>query len=368
MSTPQDLTEDRPIATAGPQERDRPRRLLVVDDDETVRDTLRDALGRAGYLVEVAPDASAAIDHLKQQHFDLVFADVTMPGMDGIQLCRIVSRIYPTMPIVVITGHGSVELARKALRRGATDFTVKPFNIDELPITVERNLERRRLESERLFQRTEEVMFEAVTALAAAIDAKDAYTAGHSREVTRVSLELGRLMNYSDEKLRVLRIAAEMHDVGKIGVPDAILLKPAALTEEEWTFMRRHPALGYRILAQVPYLRPAARIVLAHHERWDGGGYPRRLKAEDIPLGARIFALCDSYDAIISDRPYRKGQSPDAAFAEILRCAGEQFDPKVVEAFEALFPKWREETHGANPPLYLPAHVKGSDATGRAAG
>jgi len=162
---------------------------------------------------------------------------------------------------------------------------------------------------------------------------------------------------------------ALMHDVGKIGVPDAILLKPASLTEEEWAFMRRHPALGCRILAQVPYLRPAARIVLAHHERWDGGGYPRGLKEENIPLGARIFALCDTYDAIISDRPYRKGQSPDAAFAEILRCAGEQFDPKVVEAFEALFPAWRDESIATDHrPLYLPAHVRGNDAAGRAAG
>ncbi|MGK2966575.1 MAG: HD-GYP domain-containing protein [Tepidiformaceae bacterium] len=205
--------------------------------------------------------------------------------------------------------------------------------------------------------------------LVAALDMRDQETRGHSSRVAYHSVDVAKMLGMKDDdELAMIYRGALMHDVGKIGVPDAILLKPAALTEEEWTFMRRHPALGYRILAQVPYLRPAARIVLAHHERWDGGGYPRRLKAEDIPLGARIFALCDSYDAIISDRPYRKGQSPDAAFAEILRCAGEQFDPKVVEAFEALFPKWREETHGANPPLYLPAHVKGSDATGRAAG
>lgn len=131
--------------------------------------------------------------------------------------------------------------------------------------------------------------------------------------------------------------------------------------------MRRHSAMGYRILAQVPYLRPAAKIVLAHHERWDGDGYPRRLKGENIPLGARIFALADTYDAIISDRPYRLGQTPDAAFTEILRCAGTQFDPTVIEAFEASFPQWREETpEGARKPLYLPAWLA-AEADTRAA-
>ncbi|MGE3075505.1 MAG: HD-GYP domain-containing protein [Dehalococcoidia bacterium] len=206
--------------------------------------------------------------------------------------------------------------------------------------------------------------------LVTALDVRDQETRGHSVRVATHSLDMAKMLGIKDEEelLTVYR-GALMHDVGKIGVPDAILLKPAKLTEEEWEFMRRHPALGYRILAQVPYLRPAAKIVLAHHERWDGDGYPRRLKADDIPLGARIFAICDTYDAIISDRPYRKGQSPDAALAEILRCAGTQFDPKVVEAFEAAFPRWREEDHGdSRKPLYLPAWRDDSDASGRAAG
>ncbi len=205
--------------------------------------------------------------------------------------------------------------------------------------------------------------------LVTALDVRDQETRGHSVRVAQHSLDIARLLGIKEEEelLTVYR-GALMHDVGKIGVPDAILLKPAKLTEEEWEFMRRHPALGYRILAQVPYLRPAAKIVLAHHERWDGDGYPRKLKGEDIPLGARIFALCDTYDAIISDRPYRKGQSPEAALAEILRCAGTQFDPKVVEAFEAAFPRWREEDHDANRrPLYLPAWRQEPDAPGRAA-
>jgi hypothetical protein len=206
--------------------------------------------------------------------------------------------------------------------------------------------------------------------LVTALDVRDQETRGHSVRVATHSLDMAKMLGIkADDELLTVYRGALMHDVGKIGVPDAILLKPAKLTEEEWEFMRRHPALGYRILAQVPYLRPAAKIVLAHHERWDGDGYPRRLKGEDIPLGARIFAICDTYDAIISDRPYRKGQSPDAAMAEILRCAGTQFDPKVVEAFEAAFPRWRDEEHGdSRKPLYLPAWRQENDAPGRAAG
>jgi hypothetical protein len=192
--------------------------------------------------------------------------------------------------------------------------------------------------------------------LVAALDVRDQETRGHSVRVARHSVDIAEMLGIRtrDELASIYR-GALMHDVGKIGVPDNILLKPGKLSEEEWVFMRKHAAMGYKILAQVPYLRPTARIVLAHHERWDGGGYPRGLKGESIPLGSRIFALCDTFDAIISDRPYRMGQTPEAAFAEILRCAGTQFDPKVVEAFEAIFPRWQLEDGKKTPrPLFLP--------------
>jgi HD-GYP domain-containing protein (c-di-GMP phosphodiesterase class II) len=194
--------------------------------------------------------------------------------------------------------------------------------------------------------------------LVAALDMRDQETRGHSSRVASHSLDLAKLLGIEDEdELAMVYRGALMHDVGKIGVPDAILRKPDRLTDEEWEYMRRHPAMGYRILAQVPYLRPAAKIVLAHHERWDGGGYPRGLKGEQIPLGARIFALSDTYDAILSDRPYRKGQPAEAARDEILRCAGAQFDPKVAEAFEALFGKWVAEEVGTKA-MYLPSRKR----------
>lgn len=215
-------------------------------------------------------------------------------------------------------------------------------------------------------QQLREAYTGTLESLVTALDVRDQETRGHSVRVATHSLDIARMLGiHDDQELACIYRGALMHDVGKIGVPDAILLKPAKLTEEEWEFMRRHSAMGYRILAQVPYLRPAAKIVLAHHERWDGDGYPRRLKGENIPLGARIFALCDTYDAIISDRPYRQGQAPDAAFAEILRCAGSQFDPLVIEAFEAAFPTWRSESHGGDrKPLYLPTWTGGADDLG----
>ena len=206
--------------------------------------------------------------------------------------------------------------------------------------------------------------------LVTALDVRDQETRGHS---VRVATHFARHRPHARHRRRAgsgLHLPRRPHARRREDrrPRSRSCSSPSGLTDEEWEFMRRHPAMGYRILAQVPYLRPAAKIVLAHHERWDGGGYPRRLKEENIPLGARVFALCDTYDAIISDRPYRRGQSPDAALAEILRCAGTQFDPTVVEAFEAAFPRWREETPGeAAKPLYLPSWMrKDSEAERRA--
>lgn len=216
--------------------------------------------------------------------------------------------------------------------------------------------------------RLDEAYTGTLESLVEALDMRDQETRGHSNRVASHSLDLAKLLGMNDkEDLDMVYRGALMHDVGKIGVPDAILLKPGPLTEEEWEFMRLHPADGYRILARVPYLRPAADVVLSHHERWDGDGYPRQLKGSAIPQGARIFSLSDTFDAIVSDRPYRDGRTPDEALAEILRCAGSQFDPEVVEAFESLFSKWRDEHFSGDSLLHLPAWKDGGDETRRAA-
>lgn len=223
------------------------------------------------------------------------------------------------------------------------------------------------IEIRKMSERLAEAYNGTLESLVAALDMRDQETRGHSARVAAHAVELAKVLGIRDEEeLGMIYRGALMHDVGKIGVPDAILRKNGPLTDEEWEFMRRHPAFGYRILAQVPYLRPAARIVLAHHERWDGQGYPRGLKGEQIPLGARIFAVCDAYDAIVSNRPYRGGQPPEAALHEILAGSGTQFDPKVVEAFEALFPNWVRDTSEGHISLWLPEATSGSAMRRRA--
>jgi putative nucleotidyltransferase with HDIG domain len=194
------------------------------------------------------------------------------------------------------------------------------------------------------------------------------YPDDHAIAVAECSLRIAVRLGLDPDVRRTIAAGALLHDVGKLRVDDRILSKPGPLTPDERRNVEQHPLEGERIL-QDSVEPPVREVVLAHHERWDGDGYPRRLKGEDIPLGARIFALCDTYDAIISDRPYRLGQTADAAFTEIMRCAGTQFDPTVIEAFEASFPRWRGETpEGARKPLYLPAWVAGEGRETRAAG
>jgi putative nucleotidyltransferase with HDIG domain len=173
-------------------------------------------------------------------------------------------------------------------------------------------------------------------ALSAALDAREDQTGDHSRRVSRISILLAEALHIPPEECEHLERAALLHDIGKIGIPDQVLLKPGKLTEEEWALMRQHPEIGFRILRGIPFLQPAAEVVLAHHEQWNGSGYPRGLSGSEIPVGARLFTVADTFDAITSDRPYRKAASADRAFAEIVRCSGTQFDPWVVEAMQAL--------------------------------
>lgn len=384
------------IAIAGWATRDRQPRKLAFNFGHTVVAAFGAALAFLGihHLADAGSVAAPLLDL-----FGGAIAAAVLYVVDGAAVTGIVAltaRSHPgvwfrenlqwLLPHYLMLGvvAGGLAVIHQQLGLAALVVTVLPLLVARYSITqfVERTrenvvrleksnqqLQRAYIEIRDMSEQLRDAYTGTLESLVTALDVRDQETRGHSVRVAQHAIDIARLLGIKDEEelLTVYR-GALMHDVGKIGVPDAILLKPDRLTEEEWEFMRRHPAMGYRILAQVPYLRPAAKIVLAHHERWDGGGYPRGLKGEEIPLGARIFAICDTYDAIISDRPYRRGRSPEAALAEILRCAGTQFDPKVVEAFEAVFPRWREETPGAiRPPLYLPAWRQGNDATGRAA-
>lgn len=314
----------------------RPWRLLVVDDMEAMRMALAQCLHLSGYDVVAAASGGEALELLRTQRFDLLLTDQAMPGLSGLELTEAVSRMHPHMPIVLLTGHTDVELAKDSLRRGASDFVTKPVNIRELPILVERNLTRRRLEVARLQEREAQVLFAAIKALASAVDAKDPYTARHSRVVTRLALLLADAIELPGEERYVLELSAWMHDVGKIGVPDSILTKPGCLTREEFEVMMVHPVKGGEIVGEIEELGRVADVIRHHHERVDGRGYPDGLRGEAIPLPSRIILIADAFDAMTADRSYRRGIERAAALRELREHSGTQFDASLVRAFAAM--------------------------------
>ena len=240
------------------------------------------------------------------------------------------------MPVILITGNGSVGLAREALRQGASDFITKPCNQGELPIVVERNLTRQVVARKNALRHKMALHISnegVLDALLSALNTRDTETEGHSERVTAYTIELADKMGLSEEEIYHIERGALLHDIGKIGIPDRILLKPDKLTPEEWVEMKKHPVIGYNMCSEIEMLKKSAQIVLHHHESWNGKGYPSGLSAQEIPLGARIFAIADTLDAMTSDRPYRKGLPFLAAREEIYKYRGIQFDPEMVDIF-----------------------------------
>ncbi|MFN4033097.1 MAG: HD domain-containing phosphohydrolase [Fimbriimonadales bacterium] len=321
------------------------RHVLIVDDDTLVRETLRFVLEDGGYRVYAASSGAEALQLLQQKPVDIVLSDIFMPGMNGFDLLRQIREHAPDTPVILITGYGNIEMAREALKQGASDFITKPYNIHEIPIMIERNMTRHSILSSqaRAYEDAVQQSYRAtLDALLAALDTRDTETEGHSERVAAYTMAMARRLNLSPSELSDIERGALLHDIGKIGVPDSILYKPEPLTPEEWEIMRQHPVIGYRMCMKVDALRPAAPIVLHHHERWDGQGYPYGLAGEAIPLGARIFAIADTLDAMTSDRPYRQAQSFAEAREEIVRCSGTQFDPEMVKLFlEIPEEEWR---------------------------
>ena len=327
-------------------------RLLIVDDEPEVRGVLHDLLCGA-YECAEASSAEEALAQLRNHVFDLVISDITMSGMSGLEMIPHVKSVSPDTVIVMISGMQTIESAINALRLGAFDYLMKPFDLRQAEAAVARALEyhelvvaKKRYETrleELVEQRTaeldqaldslEQAYRTTLQALTAALETRDAETHGHSERVVTFSLRLGREYGLNAPNMKALEFGSLLHDIGKIGVPDAILRKPAKLTDEEWVRMREHPLHGQQILRGIEFLKGAAKVVAQHHEKWDGSGYPLGLKAEDIDICARIFSVADAFDAITSDRVYRKGRPYEAAASELDEWAGRQFDPKVVEAF-----------------------------------
>ena len=327
-------------------------RLLIVDDEVEVRGVLRDLLGDTYQCTEAA-SAEEALAQLRDMNYELVISDITMSGMSGLEMIPHVKVVSPDTVIVMISGMQTIESAINALRLGAFDYLMKPFDLRQAEAAVARALEhhelvvaKQRYENhleELVDQRTAELdqaldslenaYRSTLQALTAALETRDAETHGHSERVVTFSLRLGREYGLTGPQVKALEFGSLLHDIGKIGVPDAILRKPAKLTDEEWVRMREHPMHGQQILRGIKFLEGPARVVAQHHEKWDGSGYPLGLKAEEIDICARIFSVADAFDAITSDRVYRQGRPYEAASQELDEWANRQFDPKVVEAF-----------------------------------
>ncbi|PYX00319.1 MAG: two-component system response regulator [Acidobacteria bacterium] len=329
-------------------------RILVVDDEETIREIVSSMLTHANYKCRQAASGLEAIALLDSgEAFELMLSDLMMADLDGIGLLERTKERFPDMPVVMVTAVHDISVALAAIRNGAYDYLLKPFEREQLLATVRRAMENRRLKLEnRAYQTNLETLVAARTeqlrkamvelersyditleALGDALDLKDRETEGHSRRVTAFTIAIARAMGLTAEQIRVIARGAFLHDIGKMAIPDAILNKPGALTPDEVGIMREHSYHGYQIVKKIPFLQEAAEIVYAHQERFDGTGYPRGLKGEQIPLGARMFAVADTLDAITSDRPYRPAQTLTAAREEIQRWAGRQFDPEVVKMF-----------------------------------
>jgi putative two-component system response regulator len=320
-----------------------PSTILIVDDEPAGRLVLDGVLGEQGYALVFAEDGATALRQAVAHLPDLILLDVMMPGMDGFEVCRRL-RADPALaevPILMVTALDDQPSRMRGLEAGADDFISKPFHRAELRARIKTIVRLNRYRSliterERLqvANRALEAAYDAtLEGWVRALDLRCEETTGHSRRVTELTVHLAQTMGIQGEVLVHIRRGALLHDIGKMGIPDSILLKPGPLAAEEWAIMRRHPQYAYDMLAPIEFLRPALDIPLCHHEKWDGTGYPAGLRGEAIPLAARMFASVDIWDALRSDRPYRQGWPRQQVWDHIRTLAGTHLDPRVVEAF-----------------------------------
>jgi len=332
--------------------------ILIVDDENDIRELLKDFLEDEGFRCHTAANAFEALEaYQRLGDVALIMSDIRMPGKSGLDLLTEIKALDEDVIIVMISAVKDIESAITAMSNGAYDYVSKPFKLNEVAMIAHKALEKRRLVlenkayqkelEEKVAERTRELQDAlekldntytfTLRALVTALDTRDEETQGHSMRVVHYTLKIARLMGVTDPAFsKVLEYGALLHDIGKIGIPDAILRKPGKLTPEEWVVMKQHPKIGYEILHRIEFLEEASKMVLHHHENYNGSGYPQGLKSEDIPIGSRMFAVADTLDAMTSNRPYRKALSLETVSSELIKFAGQQFDPTVVEAFHKL--------------------------------
>ncbi|HEV8463137.1 MAG TPA: HD domain-containing phosphohydrolase [Gaiellaceae bacterium] len=303
--------------------------ILVIDDEAIVRMLVVEILESAGHSVVDADSAERALQLLDSGEFDLIVSDVIMPGLSGLELLQRVQAQRASLPVILVTGAGTYETLSQALTRGAAGLVTKPFAHADLISAVADALERADRSREELRERL--LAPTLASALANAIEARDSYLHGHCERLASLAVRIAELLELPVEEIETIRLGAILHDVGKIGIPDRVLLKPGPLDDEERAIVETHPEIGDKLLEPLDLLSSARPIVRHHHERWDGAGYPDRLVAEDIPLGARIVCVADSIEVMSSRQLYRKPLSPEEIVEELRRCRATQWDPEVVD-------------------------------------
>jgi response regulator RpfG family c-di-GMP phosphodiesterase len=322
----------------------REQTVLVVDDSPLIINIVKDGLIQAGFQVITAENGKIALEKLKTHKPDLIISDMSMPEMDGITLCSTLQAdsSFSGIPFVVMSTSNDRAVMRRMIQRGACAFLVKPFNIEQVVITAEKILsdqyqlllkEKEKSDAER------NLMLASITSLIEALEARDHYTRGHSETVAEIVVGMAKKMSFSPLDIENIKIAGKLHDLGKIGIPDRILLKPGPLSKEEYLLIKKHPVIGATILEPITTLEPIIPAVLCHHERIDGKGYPKRLKSSNIPLWARIIAVADTYHALISDRPYRESLSQENVLQLIEDVRSTQLCPECADVFL----KWIQE-------------------------
>jgi response regulator RpfG family c-di-GMP phosphodiesterase len=325
-------------------------KILVIDDELAPRESIRMVL-KDQYDVYTASGALEGLDMMEQDPVDLIVMDIKMPKMDGITALQEIKKKYPDTEVILLTAFASLDTARDAIRFGAFDYLIKPFDKDDVMLVVGKGLEKRRTNT-CLKQERDKLLFKTsyleeqvnmarnnimtcyegtVKALILTIDAKDRYTFNHSNRVAQLATFLAEAMGVKNKTIKEIEHAASIHDIGKIGIEENILRKNGRLTADEYEEIKKHPAIGVRIVKSVPFLEDAIPVILHHHERYDGKGYPEGIKGEEIPLSARIVVVADAVDAMMSERSYRNALSTERVMHELSSNSGTQFDPEVVD-------------------------------------
>jgi putative two-component system response regulator len=339
-----------------------PVTLLVVDDEEAIRSSMRKYFVLQGYEVATAATGEEALEVLGRQKITCMLLDVNLPGINGVELVPRILEIEPNTAILMLTAVNDATSAALCMQRGALDYLIKPIDLGHLGRAIQTALQKRhtilegqqinqwlkeevalRVAEKRLEQANQErISIATLEALVNALEAKDPYLRGHSARVADLSASLAAQLECSDELIEAIRTGGRLHDIGKIGIREEILNKQGPLTDSEYEHVKQHVLVGSQILAPLVHLKEVITFVRSHHERWDGFGYPDRLAGDAIPLGARIFAVADTLDAMTSERPYRPAGSWDAGVSELVAQAGSQFDPDVVAAFRDCEPELRQ--------------------------